>query len=227
MLAGICQLTKVKAIKWARKDCKANIVSMSFGFDEEIYVDGKPVISNAISEALQKTDQRILFFAAAANDGGNGAEMFPAINAQVLSIRGTDDLGWAQRFNPPPDYNAKTCFMTLGVDVPGASLSTSADEGADVCKSGTSVATPIAAGIAAMLLGYARIYEKELQEMLGPQDKAKLSRLWRITGMSVLFEKMATEMTNKWSYLSIRKFTGDSHYMRLATIAGAVKEATG
>lgn len=72
--------------------------------------------------------------------------------------------------------------MTLGVNVPGASLSTSDDEGADVYKSGTSAATPIAAVIAAMLLGYAGIYEKELEEMLGPQDKAKLSRLWRMMG---------------------------------------------
>ncbi|KAL7949975.1 hypothetical protein V8C42DRAFT_340860 [Trichoderma barbatum] len=55
----------------------------------------------------------------------------------VLSIRGTDDTGWMQRFNPPPDYNAKKCFMTLGLNVPGASLTISKDEGADVCKSGT------------------------------------------------------------------------------------------
>lgn len=96
---------------------------------------------------------------------------------------------------------------------------------ADEYKSGTSVATPIAAGIAAMLLGYARIYEKELEEMLGPQDKAKLSRLWRINGVSVLFAKMATEMTDKWSYLSIRKFAAKSHSMRLAAIADAVQEA--
>ncbi|KAF7552213.1 hypothetical protein G7Z17_g4462 [Cylindrodendrum hubeiense] len=216
-----------EAIEWARKDCKANIISMSFGFDEEIYVDGKPVISNAISKALHKTDQRILFFAAAANDGGNRAEMFPASSGQVLSIRGSDEFGWPQRFNPPPDYNAKTCFMTLGVDVPGASLSTSEDQGADVCQSGTSVATPIAAGIAAMLLGYARVYEEELHQMLGPHDEAKLSRLWRITGMSALFEKMAEEMANKWSYLNIHKITGDSHSMRLAMIARAVKEAKG
>ncbi|KAK3935255.1 hypothetical protein QBC46DRAFT_358388 [Diplogelasinospora grovesii] len=216
-----------EAIEWAWKVCQANIVTMSFGFDEEIYIDDKPVVSNAILRALLETDQRILFFAAAANDGGNRGEMFPANNLHVLSIRGTDDYGWAQRFNPPPDYNAKTCFMTLGRNVPGASLTKSEDEGADVCKSGTSVATPIAAGIAAMLLGYARMHENDLQEMVGPRDTAKLSRLWGITGMSALFERMATEMADKWSYLNIHKFTNAPHQMRLSMIAWAVREAVG
>ncbi|KAI0906589.1 peptidase S8/S53 domain-containing protein [Ustulina deusta] len=30
-----------QAIKWAWKDCKANIITMSFGFDAEILVDNK------------------------------------------------------------------------------------------------------------------------------------------------------------------------------------------
>ncbi|KAI0906590.1 hypothetical protein F4823DRAFT_70327 [Ustulina deusta] len=153
--------------------------------------------------------------------------MFPASNANVLSIRGTDDYGWAERFNPPPDYNAATCFMTLGLDVPGASLTKSKDEGADVCKSGTSVATPIAAGIAAVLLGYARIHEEGLPKQLGPRDKEKLTRLWSRTGTSALFEKMATQMGEKWSYLGIHEFEDRSHPMRLALMAEAVRKAKG
>jgi len=45
--------------------------------------------------------------------------------------------------------------------------------------------------------------------------------------MSVLFEKMATEMAEKWSYLNIHKFTNVTHQMRLGMIAWAVREATG
>ncbi|KAI0401131.1 hypothetical protein F4802DRAFT_619154 [Xylaria palmicola] len=215
-----------QAIEWAWKDCKADIINMSFGFDEEIYVDGTRIVSNAILTALLETNQRILFFAAAANDGGNRNEMFPASNMNVLSIRGTDDYGWAQRFNPPPDYNSATCFMTLGLDVPGASLTTSEHEGADVCKSGTSVATPIAAGIAAMLLGYALIHEEDLQKLLGPR-RMKLAKLWSRTGISALFEKMATEMSEKWSYIGVHKFTELPHEMRLSMMAHAVMEAKG
>ncbi|KAM0226893.1 hypothetical protein ACHAPO_011987 [Fusarium lateritium] len=176
---------------------------MSFGFDGDQYVDGKPIVSNAILKALIGTGQRILFFAAAANEGGNRNEMFAASNQNVMSIRGSDDRGWACNFNPPPDYNAETCFMTLGVDVPGASLVNSDDEGGEILKSGTSVATPIAAGIAAMLLGYAKIHEKELHLLLGPRDKEKLWKISRISGMSKLFGKMSKEMMEKWSYLNI------------------------
>lgn len=221
------KLTRAKAIEWAWKDCNVNIITMSFGFDEEIYVDDKPIVSNAIFSALHGKDKQILFFAAAANDGGNREEMFPANNTFVLSIRGSDSKGWAQSFNPPPDYNAKTCFMTLGLNVPGASLTKSEDEGADVCRSGTSVATPIAAGIAAMLLGYARIHEEEIHKKLGPQGKAKLSRLWGLDGMRVLFEKIATVMADKWSYLDIHKFIDLTDDLRVSMIALAVKEAVG
>ncbi|KAF4454857.1 hypothetical protein F53441_2727 [Fusarium austroafricanum] len=214
-----------KAIEWAWKDCSADIITMSFGFDGEDYVGGEPIVSNSILRAITETKQNILFFAAAANDGGNRDEMFPASNQNVMSIRGSDDKGWACSFNPPPDYNAETCFMTLGRDVPGASLTKSQDKGADVLKSGTSVATPIAAGIAAMLLGYARIYENELQEKLGPRDKTKLGKIRRVTGMTKMFEKMSMEMMDKWSYLNINKFTGRTHDRRLAMIADAVDEA--
>jgi len=72
--------------------------------------------------------------------------------------------------------------MTLGRELSGASLSSSKDSGADVCKTGTSVATPIAAGIAAMLLGYTRIYEEKLCEILRRDDEVKLVRIWNIPG---------------------------------------------
>ncbi|KAI3325795.1 hypothetical protein HD806DRAFT_491247 [Xylariaceae sp. AK1471] len=216
-----------EAIKWAWNECQANIVTMSFGFDDEQYVDGKPVISNAISDALTGRDQRILFFAAAANDGGNRKEMFPARNRNVFSIRGTDEYGWVQGFNPPPDYNGETCFMTLGKDVPGASLSTSEHGGGEVCQSGTSVATPIAAGIAAMVLGYAKIHENEIWEFLKETEEHKRYKIENIYGMTEFFIGLSTEMLEKWSYLKISEFEDKSHKMRLSDIASAARKAKG
>ncbi|RSL41864.1 hypothetical protein CEP53_012505 [Fusarium sp. AF-6] len=118
-----------KNISEAAQECEVDIISMSFGFDEELPVEGDRVMSNAISNSLVSRKQQILFFAAAANEGGNQSEMFPASHPQVISIRGTDEKGWLQRFNPPPGYNG-ACFMTLGQDVPGASRSQ--DGGAEV-----------------------------------------------------------------------------------------------
>ncbi|KAI5460412.1 peptidase S8/S53, subtilisin/kexin/sedolisin [Mariannaea sp. PMI_226] len=213
------------AIKWAWKDCKANIITMSFGFDDEIHVNCKSVISKAILKAELKADPGVLFFAAAANDGGNRKEMFPARDMHVLSIRGTDEFGWPRPFNPPEGYNPSKCFMTLGLDVPGASLSTSDHEGAEICKSGTSVATPIAAGIAATMLGYARIYEDEVKEYLNEHQVRKLGNIWGRSGMTALFAQMATEMTNKWSYLHLNEFADMTKRLILATIATAVKNS--
>ncbi|KAK3987551.1 hypothetical protein QBC44DRAFT_245552 [Cladorrhinum sp. PSN332] len=206
-----------EAILWAAKECQADIISMSFGFDEEIFVNDEPVISNAISEALRIRNQRILFLAAAANEGGNQPEMFPAKHPYVISMRGTDDKGWLQRFNPPPDYAGVSCFMTLGQDVPGAALNRHG--GGEVCKSGTSVSTPIAAGIAAMLLGYARVHESELKQKFRPGEAWKSSQLWTMSGMRKLFRMLSTEMLDRWSYLSAQKFLGETHELRICMLA--------
>jgi subtilisin family serine protease len=214
-----------QAITWAATH-HADIISMSFGFPHEIYVNGTPLISNAISSALHARNQRILFFAAAANEGGNQPEMFPANHAQVISVRGTDDKGWLARFNPPRGSTGIDGVMTLGQDVPGAALSKDAattGEG-EVCRSGTSVSTPIAAGIAARLLCYARLYEDELVGGYyrdADTARARVSDLWTVAGMRRLLRKpeLATEMPGRWHYLSVDRFLGLTHQLRLALLA--------
>ncbi|RMJ09255.1 hypothetical protein CDV36_011131 [Fusarium kuroshium] len=214
---GLAHSTKniSEAITWAAQECEADIISMSFGFDEELPVEGDRVMSNAISNSLVSRKQQILFFAAAANEGGNQSEMFPASHPQVISIRGTDEKGWLQRFNPPPG-DSGTCFMTLGQDVPGASRSQ--DGGAEVCKSGTSTSTPIAAGIAAMVLGYARLYENELERRSGAWESSKL---WTTAGMSSMFRIMSTKMQQGCFYLSADGFIRKNHEGRLAMMMQA------
>lgn len=180
-----------QAIVWAVDECRADIVTMSFGFRKEVLVGNKRVISDAILEAVQKRGYDILFFAAAANDGANEREMFPASHEFVFSIRGTNSGGYFQDFNPPPDFDGPTVFGTLGQDVPSAWLSNYPDE---VYKSGTSVATPIAAGIAATILGYARFRFAE-------RPASMPGKLWTKSGMTSMFLRMSTPMSKKRCYL--------------------------
>jgi len=220
----LADIPPMQAIKWASEEHQVDIISMSFGFDGEIRdAQNRPVISNAISDALRARDQQVLFFAAAANEGGNQTEMFPASHPQVIAVRGTDDKGWLQRYNPPKGYLGMDCFMTLGQDVPGAGLSR-IDGGADVYHSGTSVSTPIAAGIAGILLSYARLYKEDLQKFLGDREGAsRAARLATVDGMRKMLMRLSTEMLDGYYYLSVEPFLRlATHEARIGTLGGSL-----
>jgi hypothetical protein len=205
-----------KAIAWAANICKADIISMSFGFPEEVLVDGQRVISKAIEQAVGDRNYAILFFAAAANSGANQKEMFPANHDFVISIRGTNPDGVFEDFNPPPDRDGPAVFGTLGKVVPSAWLRSYDGE---ICKSGTSVATPIAAGIAAMVLGYATI---ELHKRNLP-EKAK--KLWTRHGMTAMFNKMSTCTRERCFYVSPGEFFAKEESERWASMITAAADA--
>ncbi|KAL1614892.1 hypothetical protein SLS56_011988, partial [Neofusicoccum ribis] len=198
------------AITWATKEWDADIVSMSFGYPEELKVDGKSVISKSIYQASADKDSNVLFFAAAANFGGNQREMFPARHDLVFSMRGTDDRGNFEDFNPPPDFAGPDVFGTLGKDVPRL--------GQDgVVQSGTSIATAIAAGIAAMILGHAKLLLAE-----SPSEENEIIRkLWTKNGMWSMFMLMSEKMQEKLRYLYPIRFlqadnAGRGDYLRTA-----------
>lgn len=120
---------------------------MAFGFEDDV-----SSVSEAIYSCLNNKGDSTLFFAAAANHGANSRELFPARHDCVISIRGTDHLGTFQSFNPPRNHQESIVYGTLGKHVPSACTGPMADS---VTKSGTSVATAIAVGIAAILIQYA------------------------------------------------------------------------
>lgn len=192
---------------------------MSFGFPEEPLVNGKSIISNAIHGAIHQRGGRVLFFAAAANDGGNQREMFPARHDEVFSVRATDHQGVFQHFNPAADALESYVFGALGAEVPGVGLSTQLEE---VCKSGTSISTPIAAGIAATILGYARLglSSKRFDEDSG------IERLWTKRGMRLAFIKLSREMSDRHYYLYPQEFLRETREMqRDALLLEAVRLA--
>lgn len=172
---------------------------MSFGFPEEPCVNGRTLISNAIHHAIQNRDGQVLFFAAAANDGGNQREMFPARHDEVFSVRATDHQGTFQDFNPPPNFWEAPVFGTLGKEVPGAWLNT---QNYEVCKTGTSIATPIAAGTAATILGYVQLGLSSNRF----DNVTRMKKLWTKRGMYSAFMKLSRQMEEKCFYLYPQDF---------------------
>jgi subtilisin family serine protease len=123
------------------EDWDVDIISLSFGF-----ADDKKAIHDAIIDA--EKDHSIMFFAAANNDGRNEPEMFPASMETVISIRGTFHDG-----SFDPQYNPKSSkygpqYGSLARDVPCGWTSDS------LTKSGCSIATPIVAAIAGLIISF-------------------------------------------------------------------------
>ncbi|KAM0454211.1 hypothetical protein ACHAPV_008481 [Trichoderma viride] len=198
-----------KAISWASKEWKADIILMSFGFKEE-----QPCISRAIREVMYERDDSILLFAAASNYGANEQEMFPARYESVISIRGTNANGDFEDFNPPRNQNEEMVYGTLGLDVPSAGLS---DDNEEVYKSGTSVAAAVAAGIAGLLLGY---ISNRSEKATFPELNKKLRTR---QGMRAVFMEIASRTQKEHClYLTPWKLMGKSEEARWGIILAAV-----
>ena len=116
---------------------------MSFGIPNHRINEN---ISNAITHAY---DRNKMLFAAASNDGGNAGIAYPANDPRVICINSTDGFGNKSDFNPSEKEKGDN-FATLGAGVK------SSWKNETVYVSGTSYATPVAAGLATMILGYAR-----------------------------------------------------------------------
>jgi len=131
---------------------------MSLGWEAEPQLhDGSLVISNAISEVLGRQNQMVLFFAATSNDGSRSHDFYPANHKHVFSIRATNADGRHQGPNAALPESGEAVFGTLGNEVPTASIRKTAQE---TPRSGSSPATAIAAGLAAVLIGYITVNER-------------------------------------------------------------------
>ena len=149
---------------------------MSFGFSKR---DDK--VGSAIGDAHAKG---VIMFAAASNYGALEGKRtaFPAnITGQVIKISSTDGWGSKSRFNPEPASNDDN-FSVVGEAVKSA-WPTHFGLNEEQRKSGTSIATPLAVGIAALVLEYAT---------QRPQTITNKQHLWHYNGMRAIFAKMAS-----------------------------------
>jgi len=164
-----------RAIRHATKEWKVDIITMSFGFPFlEEYLDG---IQTAINEAYVS---RILMFCAAKNDGANSGIAYPANQDQVICVNSTDGHGNPSKFNPSPVTGRN--LSVLGEDV--LSSWPVKLKGGMQRKSGTSYSTPIAAGIAAIVIDYAR---QKMQE----REQFSIKKLSTPRGMQAVLSLMS------------------------------------
>ena len=171
-------------IRKAVDDWEVDIISMSFGFPY-LQLD----IQKALDDAISK---KVLLFAAAANDGANEHIAYPANQPSVFAIFSTDGFGNPSDFNPVFRDDGFS-FATLGENVLSNHLNNTKKT-----LSGTSIATPIAAATAALVLEFVR------QKPLNGQSsvvRAELLETVRLTAMQKILMGMSKDMHHGYRYL--------------------------
>jgi hypothetical protein len=149
---------------------------MSLGFKDD-YPEIRTEIINANTTSI--------LFAAASNFGNTSGITFPArMRNYVICIFSSN--GWGKPspdFNPSASRKFNTNFCLLGEEVERVQYDLTRKEH----ESGTSIATFIAAGIAALVIDFAR--QKDCIEELA----VRRNKLQTVEGMSAIFGKMAEE----------------------------------
>ena len=179
--AGIRKEPVIDALEWAVGK-PVDIINMSLGWHQWD--------TDMLEQALKKASEKnILLFAATSNDGLrlSPGMAYPAIAANVFGIDAAFGRGKASDSNPASndENNRKWRFTAPGESVLSAYPTTIEPNGLKRL-SGTSVASPIAAGLAALVLEFAR------QPPLSFEPDIAL-KLKRLDGMQQVFRTLLSE----------------------------------
>ncbi|MFJ8824695.1 S8 family serine peptidase [Streptomyces sp. NPDC102467] len=157
----------IAGMEWAAKDVKAKVISMSLGSQEAS--DGTDPMAAAVNSLTEETGT--LFVIAAGNTGAPTSIGSPGAADSALTVGAVDSADQAAYFTsqgPRLGDNAlKPDVSAPGVDILAARSSLIEGEGSYTEMSGTSMATPHVAGVAALLA-------QEHPEWTGPQLKNAL-----------------------------------------------------
>ncbi|KAF5560707.1 thermostable alkaline protease precursor [Fusarium napiforme] len=182
-----------KAIRWAGVEAEVDIISMSFGFPHD-----DDVISAAIEDVERNRD--ITFLASAGNNAAYQREAFPARHRSVISIRATDCQGTFNASNPPILDRNTIALGTFGDNLPTRLKDEITKRfGAHICHPGSSIATAVAAGIAASTIAYAEVLSTVLPI---PTEQSPVKCLKRTEGMRRMLENMAPDQTGNNRFIN-------------------------
>ncbi|OJK00429.1 hypothetical protein ASPACDRAFT_43016 [Aspergillus aculeatus ATCC 16872] len=179
-----------KALRHAMDQWKVNIISMSFGLKQET-----SEINRLLRDAYNKG---VVVFAAATNDGNRRSVAYPAKARSVFGIHAADGHCKPAAFTPNARNNDLN-FSILGTNVlstwprysntqdaatkPSDVIDNKALHGSAKYMSGTSVATPISAALAANMLAYCEVNAAALNLKETLDNWECIRRLFK--GMSV------------------------------------------
>ncbi|ETN39162.1 uncharacterized protein HMPREF1541_05385 [Cyphellophora europaea CBS 101466] len=168
-----------EAIEHAVQEWHVDIISMSFALAQWDH-ENKKVVSKKIYDKVGDA----IFFAAASNAGKHSGITFPASHREVFSIRAADFHGRDELVSFNPLYSLEDVNLSvLGLHVlaPHRDHETSR-------RSGTSVATAVAAGIAALVFEFVR--QSEQTPMPEQPSIRHLDKLKTKKGMIGVFRLM-------------------------------------